>query len=119
MKFSLFTIVTILGYTANTALASTCTESSGICVCSGACPSFTDGWATQSSESVGDESTCVALQNGGVYSNQDGVITVNDTPYTVVDPCPDGGDSSAGMFDLCYASILMGAAAVVGGVAAH
>ena len=36
-----------------------------------------------------------------------------------MDPCPDGGDSSAGMFDLCYASILMGAAAVVGGVAAH
>ena len=43
MKLNLFTIATILGFATNTALASICTENSGICVCSGAFPSFTDG----------------------------------------------------------------------------
>ena len=102
--------------TTNNANASTCTESSGICVCSGECPSFTDGWAQRSSSSVNGKSSCVAMKDGGSTSNSGGVVTINGTPYTVVDPCP--GTSSAGMFDLYYASILMGAAAVVGGLAA-
>ena len=102
--------------TTNNAMSSTCTESSGICVCSGECPSFTDGWAQRSTSSVNGKSSCVALKDGGSTSNSGGVVTINGTPYTVVDPCP--GTSSAGMFDLYYASILMGAAAVVGGLAA-
>ena len=47
----------------------------------------TNDWADHCTQSNGDETTCVSLKDGGSFPNQDGVITVDNTPYAVVDPC--------------------------------
>mmetsp|Transcript_10134 Transcript_10134/g.16750 ORF Transcript_10134/g.16750 Transcript_10134/m.16750 type:complete len:127 (-) Transcript_10134:257-637(-) len=125
MKLNVLALVTILGCTTNAVLASTCTESSGVCVCSGDCPSFTNDWPDKSTQGVGADASCVAMKNGGSSSvGMDGVITVNDKVYTSIDPCASavvGGNSatnSAGMFGAYYASGLVTAAAVAGVAAA-
>ena len=57
--------------------------------------------------SIDDNSSCVALKDGGSYSNFNGAITVNGTPYTAVDPCP--GSGAAGV--VASTSVTIGAAA--------
>ena len=121
MKLNLFAIVSLLGCANNAVLASTCSESSGMCVCSGDCPSFTNDWASQSSDiiSKGAESTCVATKTSSSTSISDGVVIINNQPYTIIDPCTSATTgSSAGMFDAFYATVLVAAAGVVGGFAA-
>mmetsp|Transcript_29354 Transcript_29354/g.43137 ORF Transcript_29354/g.43137 Transcript_29354/m.43137 type:complete len:114 (-) Transcript_29354:210-551(-) len=112
MKLNLVALVTILGCTPNAVLASTCSESSGVCVCSGDCPSFTDDWTS----SINSESTCVATKTGSTTSIEDGVVTVNNQTYTIIDPCSVG--SSAGIFDAHLATVVVAAVVVAGGVAA-
>mmetsp|Transcript_10135 Transcript_10135/g.16752 ORF Transcript_10135/g.16752 Transcript_10135/m.16752 type:complete len:128 (-) Transcript_10135:257-640(-) len=126
MKLNVLALVTILGCTTNAVLASTCTESSGVCVCSGDCPSFTNDWETKQTEGEGADASCVSRKSddGSSTIGLDGVITVNDKVYTSIDPCASavvGGNSatnSAGMFGAYYASGLVTAAAVAGVAAA-
>lgn len=100
MKLNLLAIVSLLGCANNAVLASTCSESSGVCVCSGECPPFTNDWASQSSDIInkGAESTCVATKTNVSTSISDGIVTINNQPYTIVDPCTSATTgSSAGM----------------------
>jgi hypothetical protein len=118
MKLNLFVfaLVILLGCTTSPVLASTCSESSGLCVCSGECPAFTNDWAGLL---INDGSCVVTKSSGSSTSFSDGVVTVNGQTYTNIDSC-DGATtgSSAGMFGAYYASVLVAAAAVTGGVAA-
>jgi len=98
MKLNLFAIVTLLGCASNAVLAFTCSEISGVCVCSGECPSFTNDWDSQSSSSNGEESTCVATKSSGSTSISDSVASIDGQTYTIIDPCTSATTgSSAGM----------------------
>jgi len=125
MKFNLFALVTILSCTTNAVVRASCMESTGVCVCSGECPSFTENWASTSSQG-GENPSCVSLKDGGDHSTDpDGDITVNGKVYSLstVDPCTSAiagtGDNAAGLFGTYYyASVVVAAAAVAGGLAA-
>jgi hypothetical protein len=130
---SIFAIVSLLGCANNAVLASTCSEESDICVCLGECPSFTNDWAVSQSGTgnsdyrslADDEPPCVSCKSSCDPSTVNGV-TVNGQSYPNPDPCPNDNSaaevesaaSSAGMFGAHYASVLLTAAAVMGGVAA-
>jgi len=67
------------------------------------------------------DSYCVAANNGGGISNDATSVTVNGQTFanTNIDSCTDATTgSSAGMLDAFYASVMVTAAAVVGGLAA-
>ena len=118
MKINLLALVTIIGCTASAVRASTCVESSGVCVCSGDCPSFTADWT--SINTVG--TVCSAAKSGSSsVSMINGVVTVNGQTYTSMDNCSDAmaGGNSAGMAGAYYARAFVAAAAVAGGVAAY
>jgi len=120
MRLNLIAIVTFLGCANNAVLASTCSESAGICVCSGECPSFTKNWALTTSDI---NSMCIAvatLDGGGISNVNDSSVTVNGQTFTnPPDSCTDATTgSSAGLLDAFYASVMVTAAAVVGGLAA-
>ena len=120
MRLNLIAIVTFLGCANNAVLASTCSESAGICVCSGECPSFTKNWALTTSD-INSMCIAVATLDGGGISNDDSSVTVNGQTFanTNIDSCTDATTgSSAGMLDAFYASVMVTAAAVVGGLAA-
>ena len=80
---------------------STCSEESGVCICSGSCPSFTSSWG--SSTLLGG--SCIANKSGENNVSVEGdipmsageVIMVNDIKYTYpFDACPasnGGGDA--------------------------
>jgi len=130
---NLFAIVSLLGCANNAVLASTCSEESGICVCLGECPSFTNDWAISGTDntinrSLADaEPPCVSCKSPCDSSAVNGV-TVNGQSYPNPDPCPNDNSAAgvqsaataslAGMFGAHYASVLLTAAAVMGGVAA-
>ena len=110
MKLSIATL-SILAASVNAADETPCSESAGVCVCSGSCPSFiTDDWSTSSS-SVNGVEVCVASKEGENTLNQDGdsATAIVDagtytTPFTA---CPgEGGDTStsagAGLISLGY-----------------
>ena len=119
----LFALVTLLGGASNAVLASTCDEAAGVCVCNGTCPSFTftEGWSQNYFDSV-----CAAAKSDSPNVEMDGSsVTVNGKTYSSdsIDNC-DGssasgsGGSSTGTFGSSYySSILMTAAAFVGGLA--
>ena len=102
---------------------STCSEESGVCICSGSCPSFTSGWSITT---VGDN--CIANKNGanifsvgGSMPMSDGqVVTLNDIEYTYpFDACPGsangvGGGTSPGA--ITVGSWLVGGVAVLAAV---
>ena len=108
MKLSI-TILSILA--ASTSAAETpCSESAGVCVCSGSCPSFVTGdWSK-----VDGMGYCVAAANDGIANtSQDGdsvTATVGDVTYTSpFTACPGeggGGDTStssgAGLISVGY-----------------
>ena len=72
--------------------SSTCSEESGICVCSGTCPDFTSEWA-QSVSDVNGVKTCVATLSDPV-DYEGNVVIVNGKTYNApFTPCP--GTSSA------------------------
>ena len=96
---------------------STCSEESGVCICSGSCPSFTSGWDITA---IGDN--CIAnisedkdINVGGMSDGD--VITVNDIEYTYpFDACPGsangvGGETSPGT--ITVGSWLVGGAAIL------
>ena len=120
MKLNLIVIVTFLGCANNAVVASSCSESTGICVCSGECPSFTKNWALTTSD-INSMCIAAATLDGGGISNDDSSVTVNGQTFanTNIDSCTDATTgSSAGMLDAFYASVMVTAAAVVGGLAA-
>lgn len=124
MKINILALVTIIGCTASAVRASTCSESSGVCVCSGECPSFAADWPNQSSSSINGNSVCVATTGrSSSISNNNGIVTVNGQTYTAMDNCSDtkagggsGDGNSAGMVGASYARAFVAAAAVAGGV---
>jgi hypothetical protein len=125
MKINVLALVTIIGCTASAVSASTCSESSGVCVCSGECPSFTADWPTQGSSTINGNTVCVSAKEASSSSYNDGVVTLNGVTYTSMDNCSDamaagggsGGGNSAGMIGAYYARAFVAAAAVAGGVA--
>ena len=122
MKINLLALVTIIGCTTSAVRANTCTESSGVCVCSGDCPSFTADWPSQGSQNTVYAASDILPSS---ITNNNGVVTVNGQTYTSMDNCSDamagaggsGGGSSAGMVGAYYARAFVAAAAVAGGVA--
>ena len=84
MKINILALVTIIGCTASAVRASTCSESSGLCVCSGECPSFTADWGNNSEGDV-----CIASTGGSDVTNDNGVLTVNGQTYTAMDNCSE------------------------------
>mmetsp|Transcript_16739 Transcript_16739/g.19367 ORF Transcript_16739/g.19367 Transcript_16739/m.19367 type:complete len:130 (+) Transcript_16739:262-651(+) len=125
MKLNLVALVTILGCTTNAQdIANTCTESSGVCVCSGSCPSFTDNWTSKASGALtlgGENFYCVSLKDGGSHHIGPDSIIVNGKTYdsSSLTNCTSaiagkGDDSAAGLFGAYYASVVVAAAAVVG-----
>jgi len=142
MKFNLFALVTILSCTTNAVVRASCIESSGVCVCSGACPSFIAGWNTV----IDGGSTCVATQSTGLTSLNNGAVTIDGQAYSGEESCSSavadgasgdagasggggGGGGGGGLFGggggnseaagMMYTSaVVVIAAAVVGGVAA-
>ena len=135
MKFNLFALVTILSCSTNAVVRASCTESTGVCVCQGACPSFIAGWNTV----IDGGSICVATTSTGVSLNN-GVVTIDGQFYSSEESCSSavadgasgdagasggvggggggggGGNSEAGM--MYTSAVVVIAAAVVGGVAA-
>lgn len=113
---------TTTGSTTTSAVrASTCVESSGVCVCSGECPSFTASWGLQSVPTINGNKIC-AVNNLGLSNVISDVVTINGQTYTSMDNCSDamaggGGGNSAGMVGAYYARAFVAAAAVAGGVA--
>ncbi len=118
MKINLLALVTIIGCTASAVRANTCVESTGVCVCSGSCPSFTADW---SGKGINSFETCTVVKSGDLsMSINNGVVSVNGQTYSPMDPCSDakaGGGNSAGMVGAYYARAFVAAAAVAGGVA--
>src|SRR5210317_425071 len=120
MKINLLAFVTIIGCTASAVRANTCVESTGICVCSGSCPSFTADWG---GSRIMSSDSCVVVKGDASISSSNGVVTVNGQTYSPMDPCSDamaggsGGGNSAGMVGAYYARAFVAAAAVAGGVA--
>ena len=105
MKFSLYrTVATgfvfIISATTMVNANSTCSEEAGICLCSGSCPSFTSGWATQVVSG-----SCLAQKSGdNILLQEDGgkdIVNVDGVNYTYPfdDTCPgsnsNGGDNSS------------------------
>ena len=88
-----------------------------MCVCSGTCPSFTNGWSTSSSSDNG-VAVCVSSKDGENVMNRDGdsvTATVNGETYTSpFEACPGGGGSGAGMIGMGYAGVFMATTALVG-----
>jgi hypothetical protein len=123
MKINVLAFVTIIGCTASAVRASTCEESSGICVCSGECPSFTADWSNVQSTTNPD--VCAAVKEGSSsVSISDGVVNLDGETYTSMDACSGaaaggsgGGGNSAGMIGAYYARAFVAAAAVAAGVA--
>jgi hypothetical protein len=121
-QLNLFALVTLLGGASNAVLANTCNEGAGVCVCKGTCPSFTEAWCSQ----ITTNSVCAAAKSCNSQVNtQGGSVIVNGKTYSSdsIDNC-DGssasgsGGSSTGTFGSSYySSILMTAAAFVGGLA--
>eukprot|EP00984_Skeletonema_dohrnii_P008942 scaffold3345_cov83-Skeletonema_dohrnii-CCMP3373.AAC.1 len=125
MKFNLFALITILSCTTNAVVSASCTESSGVCVCSGTCPSFTANWSTV----IDGGSTCFATTSAGSTSLSNGVVTIDGQTYSSEESCgsavADGasGDASAsggdgGSWGGGGGGNGGGGGAVVGGVAA-
>ena len=103
MKINLLALVTIIGCTASAVRANTCVESSGMCVCSGECPSFfyetkTSGsttitsnnldWARISNYSVFENGKTISVCAGKKNVNSVGInkiASANGTILTVYD----------------------------------
>ena len=114
MKINLLALVTIIGCTTSAVCASTCVESSGVCVCSGECPSFTADWPARSNPSFNGNKIC-AVNNLGISNvvHGDGSVTVNvnGQTYITMDRC--SGAMAGEMVGAC-ARALVAAAAVAG-----
>ena len=101
MKIPSLLVALLVSASATVNAESTCSEESGVCICSGSCPSFTSSWG--SSTLFGGN--CIANKNGdnnitvgGNFPPSDGeVLMVNDIKYTYpFDACPasnGGGDA--------------------------
>jgi hypothetical protein len=106
---------TTTGSTTTSAVrASTCVESSGLCVCIGECPSFTANWPNKSGFTANNFSLCAVNDLGLSAVVGMDEVTVDGKTYTTeeMDLCSD-----AGMVGAYYARAFVAAAAVAGGVA--
>jgi hypothetical protein len=117
MKINLLALVTIIGCNTSAVRASTCVESSGVCVCSGECPSFTADWPARNNPSINGNKIC-AVNNIGINMavGGNGDVTVDDGqtyPYTTMDRC-SGAMAMAGGMVGASARALVAAAAVAG-----
>ena len=117
MKINLLALVTIIGCATSTVRANTCVKSTGVCVCSGECPSFTDDWPNRSNPSFlfnGNQIQTCGANNLGmqVVIHNDGSASLDDQTYTTMDRC--SGAMAGGMVGACARAIV--AAAAVAGV---
>ena len=84
------TAIFLLFAIANSSAGGTCSESSGVCVCSGSCPSFTQDWSIVDSNSIDDTAYCAAAKGEDSLASFDGsTVTINGTEYTApFEACP-------------------------------
>ena len=94
--------------------AGQCSESSGVCVCAGKCPSFTADWPNQSNPNINGNQICAVDNLGGISKviHGDGSVTVDGQTYTTLDRC--SGAMAGGMVGACARAIV--AAVAVAGV---
>ena len=122
MKINLLALVTIIGCTTSTvrASANTCSESSGVCVCSGDCPSFTYDWPNRSNPSIiinGNQQIQICGANNlgmQVVIHNDGSVSLDDQTYTTMDRCSGAMAGGMVMVGACARAIV--AVAAVAGV---
>lgn len=77
--------------------SSTCSEESGICVCSGTCPDFTSEWVYSQLVTENGVTTCVVTNLSDTStSNEGNVTTVNGKTYNApFTPCPGTASTRA------------------------
>ena len=119
MKINILALVTIIGCTASAVRASTCSESSGLCVCIGECPSFTANWPNKAGFTANNVTLCAVNDLGLSAVVGMDEVTVDGKTYTTeeMDLCSDAAGNSVGMVGAYYARAFVAAAAVAGGVA--